>query len=103
MVMDTDNITEEIPGYSPISPAQYSVSDPLQRVGPANTGAPYGIEETEKKAVNRRKLITALNQDKVTGARQLVKSIIDSKVEVTIGSLLTGSGEACKLLFSVKE
>jgi hypothetical protein len=103
MVVDTDNITEEIPGHSPISPAEYSASDPPQGVGPANTGAPYGIEETEKKASNGRKLVTALNQDKVTGARQLVKSMMDSKVEVTIGSLLAGSGEARKLLFSVKE
>jgi hypothetical protein len=97
MVMDADNITEEIP------PVQYSVSDPPQRVRSANTDAPYDAGEAEKKAVNGRKLMTALNQDKVTGARQLVKSMMNSKVEVTIGNLLAGSGEARKLLFSAKE
>ena len=63
----------------------------------------YGIGEAEKKTINERKLITALNQDKATGARQLVKLIIDLKIEVTISNLLSGLGETRKLLFSAKE
>jgi hypothetical protein len=59
--MDTDAITKEIPGYSLIPLVQRSALDPPQRVGLANTDAPYGMGEAEKKTINGRKLITALN------------------------------------------
>jgi hypothetical protein len=52
MVMDIDNITEEIPGHSLIPPVQHPASDPPQRVGSANTDAPCGVGEAEKKAAN---------------------------------------------------
>jgi hypothetical protein len=61
MVMDTYNITEEILDYSLTPLVQFSASDLSRRVGAVNTNAPYGIKETEKKTVNRRKLITVLN------------------------------------------
>jgi hypothetical protein len=40
---------------------QRSALDLLQRVGSVNTDAPYGVGEAEKKAINGRKLIIALN------------------------------------------
>ena len=59
--MDTDAITKEIPGYSLIPLVQRLALDPPQRVGLANTDALYGVGEVEKKTINGRKLIIALN------------------------------------------
>ena len=59
--MDTNAITEEILGYSLIPLVQRLALDLLQRVGLVNTNALYGIGEAEKKTINGRKLIIALN------------------------------------------
>lgn len=60
-------------------------------------------ERREKRDAAGKRLFTALNQEKITGARSLVKSMMDSKVEITIGNLLAGSGDARRLLFSARE
>jgi hypothetical protein len=60
-------------------------------------------DKTGTTSTGGKRLVTALNQDKVTGARSLVKSMMDSKVEITIGNLLAGSGDARRLLFSARE
>jgi hypothetical protein len=60
-------------------------------------------ERREKRDASGKRLFTALNQEKITGARSLVKSMMDSKVEITIGNLLAGSGDARRLLFSARE
>ena len=58
-------------------------------------------DKTEKKDISGKRLFTALNQEKITGARSLVKLIIDLKVEITIGNLLVGLGDIRRLLFLV--
>jgi hypothetical protein len=60
-------------------------------------------ERREKRDASSKRLFTALNQEKIIGARSLVKSIIDLKVEITISNLLTRSGDARRLLFSARE
>ena len=60
-------------------------------------------DKTEKKDTSGKRLFTALNQEKITGARSLVKSIIDSKVEITIRNLLVGLGDTRRLLFLARE
>ena len=60
-------------------------------------------DKIEKKDISGKRLFTVLNQEKITGARSLVKSIIDSKVEITIRNLLVGLGDTRRLLFLARE
>jgi hypothetical protein len=91
MAFDEADIEEEIPEVLAATEAST-----VRKAAPTK-------DKTEKKDASGKRLFTALNQEKVTGARSLVKSMMDSKVEITIGNLLAGSGDARRLLFSARE
>ena len=111
MEVDEADIEEEIiPPTRIVAPEPIPQSHSLFSVPNQTSVIKDTTNETAKEAMPRAKapapgkrLVTALNADKFSGARSLVKSMMDSKVEVTIGNLLAGSGEARKLLFTVRE
>jgi hypothetical protein len=101
IIMDLEEADIEHETTEDFSSPTYNQNNVL--AAPPKTDATKS-DKTGLASTSGKRLVTVLNQDKFTGARSLVKAMMDSKVEnLTMGDLLAGSGDARRLLFSARE